>query len=470
MKILALESSTTSAKAMIYDTDTRDFQVESVPYKMESSEGIQDAEEVFQQMVAMGKELCKGQKIDMVALGSEWHSVVLCDENMKPQTPVYHWTYLGAVDICKNLRNDKEFVDWIYQKTGCMVNAIYPVYKIMLLKEQGYDVTKYRFMGQSTYNTYRLTNEWVVTDSMASAAGLLNLHEKDYDLDIIEKLGTKREQYPKVIRYDDIYPLTQEGAELLGLEAGIPVLTSNPDGGLNQVGAGATKEGIMTLSLGTSGALRMSVSKPLLPKKPSVWCYYSPKSCLSGAATSGCCNCIDWFKKKYFPAGTSFAEMENGCEDIANTPVFLPFLFGERCPGWEDERTGSFFKLKSQHTLFDMYRAIQEGVLFNLYQCYEELVALNGEPKQIMLSGGIVLSKLWTQMAADIFQKEMTIQEVEHSSLMGSIALSMELLGVIEDASDFVSENNEVIAPNPEMKAMYQAKYADYFEMYAATK
>ena len=471
MKILALESSTTSAKAMVYNTDTGEFQVESVPYISKYTDvTLHDATEVFAQTVYLGKKMCEGQKIDMVSLSGTWHSLMLCNEEMEPQTPIYLWSFTGAADICKELRKDEARVNRFYQKTGCMVNAIYPVFKIKLLKQMGYALEKYRFVGQGTYNTYRLTGEWAVTDSVASGTGLLNIHTKTFDLDILEENGISLAQLPKIITYQDVLKLDENGAELLGLPVGTPVVATNPDGGLNQVGAGAVEKGVMSFSVGTSGALRFSTDIPVLPEKPSTWCYLSPKSWLSGAATSGCCNCIDWFKAKYFQEPISYQEMEAGCKNIEDVPTFLPFLFGERCPGWNDERDGGFYGLKPSHNVFDAYRAIQEGILFNLYQCYLELTALNGMPKKVMLSGGIIKSKVWRQMCADIFQTEMTIDEVEHSSLIGSVALAMELLGILKDAKDFKSNYAQVIVPDPSKKELYQRKFERYLHWYEATK
>ena len=48
-------------------------------------------------------------------------------------------------------------------------------------------------------------------------------------------------------------------------EAGIPVIPAHPDGALNQVGSGALGDGVMTLSAGTSGAIRMAFDRPYLP-------------------------------------------------------------------------------------------------------------------------------------------------------------------------------------------------------------
>ena len=63
---------------------------------------------------------------------------------------------------------------------------------------------------------------------------------------------------------------------------------------------------------------------------------------MSGAAVSGACNCIDWFREKFMGGRMSFAELDLGEELPGRMPVFLPFLFGERNPGWNDGRMGGF--------------------------------------------------------------------------------------------------------------------------------
>ena len=39
-----------------------------------------------------------------------------------------------------------------------------------------------------------------------------------------------------------------------------------------------------------------------------------------------------------------------GVEELrGDVPVFLPFLFGERCPGWCDSRRAGFYQVKASH-------------------------------------------------------------------------------------------------------------------------
>lgn len=175
-----------------------------------------------------------------------------------------------------------------------------------MFKEMGFDLSGYMAAGQNVYNTYRMTGKKLVTECVASGTGLMNIYNKKYEPELLRELGISESSLPEIIPYDRIYPLAKEPASVLGLKEGTPVIPSNSDGGLNQIGVGALKKGVMTFSVGTSGAIRLTTEAPIIPEEPSTWCYLSPKSWLSGAATSGACNCIDWFKETFAKAENVF--------------------------------------------------------------------------------------------------------------------------------------------------------------------
>lgn len=467
MWILALEASTTSAKAMLYDTRTHMIMEKTRPYgKMYDDEILHDAKIVFENMAEVGKELSAGKDIAVISLSGTWHSLVLCDQNMEPATPVYQWSYTGASGVCSELRKDSSFVKEYYQRTGCMVNATYPLFKLLYLKEQGYHLEDYYIMGQGTYNNYRLTNERVTTRCLASGTGLLNIHTREYDMESLKMAGIKESQLSHLTESEQTLPLSEEGAAALGLRAGIPVLLTNSDGGLNQIGVGAVRENIMTFSAGTSGAVRISTARPVIPEVPSTWCYLSPKGWLSGAATAGCCNCIDWLIEHVTKGTVEYGQLEKDTGNILDTPIFLPFLFGERCPGWNDERSGGFAGLKAWHDISDMYRGIQQGVLFNLYQCYRILTEVAGEPEKIKLSGGILHSKVWTQMCADIFGKELEVDETKQSSLMGAIVLAREAVGDLSSVGEYEPCVKTVVKPDWQRNSQYMKQFEKYMTIY----
>ncbi len=470
MRILVLESSTTSAKAMLYDSALGVLDVKTQNYPPEYTDNAtQDAEGVFAQTAELGRQMCKGQTIDMISLCGTWHSVFAADENMQPLSRVLSWPFMGASAQAAALRADEQFTRRYYHNTGCMVHAIYPAFKVLYLKEQGIDTASCRFIGQGSYNFYRLTDKWLVSRCMASGSGLLNTHTLEYDEETLKLLGITADQLGKLVDYKHTEPLSAKGAELLGLPEGIPVTTAHSDGGLNQAGAGALKEGVMTFSVGTSAAIRLTTDHPVLPEEPGTWCYYSPAAWLSGAATNGATNCIDWVKNKFFDDSVSYNDITEHEVDLDHLPIFLPFLYGERCPGWKDARLGGFFDVSPEHTPYDFYFAVMQGVLFNVYQCYQVLTELNGIPKTIKLSGGILKSRVWTQMCADIFAHDMECSRVEQTSTVGGAAVALVAGGEIESLEDFPMEADEVVRPNMEMHERYMKTFSRYLDWYRKT-
>ena len=484
MKILALEASTSSAKAMLYDTKEKWFETITHEYAKDYSRCDQplQAEENFQQMLRTGRELMSkvdaergvpgscAKEIGLISLVGVWHSVFLCGKDFVPVSPVYHWSHTGASGVCSGIRKNAAAVEKYYHTSGCMVNAIYPFFKIEMMRQMGLNVDDCYIMSQGAYNTFRMTGERISTRCLASGDGLLDIHSREYNWDGLKEFSVQEWQLSELVDSGITWPLCAEAASLLGVAEGTPVLPTNSDGGCNQVGAGAAQEGIMTFSVGTSAALRLTTKEALIPEKISTWCYLSPKGYLSGAATNGACICSDWAKKKLFPSGTGYAEIESGIQDFETPPVFLPFLTGERCPGWNDDRTGGFHYVKISHNASDLYLAVLEGILFNLYQSYQTLVQVNAVPKQIMLSGGILKSKLWTQMCADIFGTQMTVANVDQGSLLGGIVLGMEAAGVLKDVSEYRPQILQVISPDEGRHAHYMELYGRYLKCYETSE
>ena len=465
MNILSIEASTTSAKAMFYSTEDKKNDVVSKAFTGLKDASMQDADQIYSQTMALARTLSSGKKIDVISLSGTWFSILALDKNMIPLTPAILWNCTIASSICEKLRHDDAYVNDFYSRTGCMVNAIYPTFKLKWLFKEDPSLKNARFASLGSYFNYRLTGHMTSSKCLESGSGLLNLKTGEYDSEVLKDIGISAGQLSELNEYDKILPLSSDAASLLDVTAGIPVVTTSADGGLNQVGSGALSQGIATLSLGTSGAVRLSSSKPMLSPSRGVWCYRSPKAYLVGAATNGCCNCMDWARSSLFSTATSFSDIENQLQFLEDTPVFLPFLYGERCPGWDDTRLGGFYALKPSHDKLSMYEAVQEGCVFNLLQCFNILKDLTGDCKTIRMSGGVLSSPFWSQMCANIFNRDIMTDDFQHASLMGAAVMAMDIFGLMK-AEDFNPQFKAIIRPDPDKAAIYAKKYKQYLDAY----
>jgi gluconokinase len=477
--ILALEASTTSAKALLYNAAANKVErVVSEPYGETAwpekvAGGLHDPRAVAACAFKLGRQVCEGVNgIEAVALCGTFHSVLVAGAGnggasggIEPLTPTYTWMSPIAENVTARLRKDQSWTNEYYRRTGCMVHALYPAFQLLRLREDGFNFRDARVMSESGYLFYLLTGIHRETACTNSGGGLINLQSRGWDEETLAFAGLKNENMGTLTDYRSPLPLSHQGAGLLGLPEGIPVLPSYPDGALNQTGAGALRKGVMTFSMGTSAALRLSTEKPLVSDTRSTWCYLSPSAYLAGAAVSGACNCVDWIKNALFPL-TSYANVESEKPNYQNMPYFLPFIFGERCPGWNDNRRGGFHALSSAHTPKDMYYSVLEGVLFNLYQCYEALTVTAGAPEQIQLSGGILNSPHWKEMCASLFGRDIHCAKIPHVSLIGGAVLAMEVCGYISKKEDYKIDINEVIHPNMDEHKILAGRYTKYKEYY----
>ncbi len=471
MAILVLEASTSAAKAMVYEPQKGVVNMITRMYPESVSDGSAiEADGMMAMIFEIGNEAAAGYDIEVVALNCTWHSVLITDSSIRPKTRILTWAWRDASAIAMPIRANEELTRTLYYETGCMPHAIYPLYKLMLLQKQDMIKPDDKVLDQGSFLYHRLTGELRASTSLISGTALMNTHNLDWNQHTIEMAGISVNQLPELQRYskENTYAtLLPEAARLLGVKPGIPVGLPYPDGSMNQVGAGALKPGIMTLSVGTSGALRVTSDKPILPQSPGTWCYYAPDRYICGAATNGATNCVDWFKITFSPE-MSYKEMDNMVlrADMSTPPTFLPFLYGERCPGWMDSRRGGFAGILAAHRLPELYAALLEGILFNLYQCYELLTTATDAPYEIRISGGINNSRIWSQMAADLWNQPLRIAKSSQASLLGGAAMGMAALGLINSPEDFEGDRGLPSEPNPENSALIRARYQQYLEFY----
>lgn len=473
--VLALEASTSSAKAMVYSAEEGQVALSSIPYPGEIGSIVTlDAEKVVDCLLQAGHEVIEKAKkpISAIGLSTIWHSLLLTDAQVRPLCHAFTWANTQASAVAAAIRQDKEKVAWLYQKTGCVPHSLFPLMQLEYLKRTDPDLLlqSAKISSLSAYLLWRLTGEHRYSRCNASGSGMLNIHTLTWDSEILEAFDLDEQKFLPLCEPDDVFSLTQEAAQILGIPP-VPVAAGGADGALNQIGAGALLPGRMTFSVGTSGAIRVSSKTPLLPNHPSTWCYYAAEGLrIAGAATNGACNCVDWFRA--LAGNPSFHEMESSIpkETLQNAPVFLPFLWGERCPGWDDQRTGGFVHLKGEHDLGACYYAILEGVLMNLVHCFKILTQAAGKPKEIYLSGGIGNSLYWSQMAADIFGQPLSLSQVENASCLGAAALALKGAGALNTLTDFCPPSGQILTPNRANAEFYKERFAQYLQAYEGSK
>ena len=182
-----------------------------------------------------------------------------------------------------------------------------------------------------------------------------------------------------------------------------------------------------------------------IPHIPSgLWCYrVDGRRSLPGGALSEGGSVFSWMKD-VLQLG-DLAGLENRLatmEPDGHGLTVLPFLAGERSPGWAGHARGTVHGISQATTPLDILRAGLESVSYRIALVFELLrELLPGEP-QIVASGGALLrSPTWLQIMTDVLNRPIAVSEVQEASGRGATLLALEALGVLPDlgkAPDFV--------------------------------
>lgn len=289
--------------------------------------------------------------------------------------------------------------------------------------------------------------------SIASATGMFNLQELNWDEEALKVAGVTSSQLSKPV--STTFRLTgmdSKFAEEMGIPENVPFVVGASDGVLSNLGVNAIEPGSIAVTIGTSGAIRTVIDRPITDPKGRIFCYALTENhwVIGGPVNNG--GMIFRWVRDQLGASEIEAAKRLGVDPYdllteiaakvspgADGLLFHPYLAGERAPLWDAHARGSFFGLGLHHKKEHMIRAVLEGVIFNLYTVLLALKELIGEPKKIQATGGFARSHLWRQIMADIFNQELSVPESYESSCLGAAILGLYSLGMV-DSLEVVSE------------------------------
>ncbi|MEE8469399.1 MAG: xylulokinase [Planctomycetota bacterium] len=197
--------------------------------------------------------------------------------------------------------------------------------------------------------------------------------------------------------------LDGRGAGLLGLPAGTLVSAGGGDNMLSAVGSGATRPGVVVVSLGTSGTVFTYSDRPVIDPEGLIAPFcgsvggWLPLLCvmnLTGVSQEVC----EGFGADHSRLTAAARAVPVGCDGL----LWLPYLVGERVPDLP-RASGTLLGVRAGHLRGGvLYRAALEGTSLNLGWGVERMRALGIEVKEVNLVGGAAANPLWREILADV--------------------------------------------------------------------
>ncbi|AUD02018.1 gluconokinase [Spirosoma pollinicola] len=394
----------------------------------------------FVQVIAeVSRELAvNGHTITHVAFCTAMHSVVPMNADGSSIGNAILWSDNRAEAQAKALRTTQaELGKAIYTQTGTPLHPMIPLCKLAWMREHDPRTLRRtaRFGSIKEFLWYKLTGEFEIDFSIATATGLFDESKREWSNQAMDFAGVRADQLsaPVPTTYQRSYQTRPETAGT-GLLSGVSLVIGASDGCLANLGAGAIKAGTATLTIGTSGAIRQTVRKPLRDAEVRLFCYYLDEGYyVVGGPTNNGGNVLEWVTEKLTQQDTDAVLAE--AETIApgsNGLLFLPYLQGERAPLWDASVRGAYLHVDWQHTRAHFVRSALEGVLFNLLSINELLTDKTGPARVIHANGGFAQSDFWVQMLADMAGIPVRLNASNESGSMGAILLTLKATGVVK--------------------------------------
>ena len=309
------------------------------------------------------------------------------------------------------------------------------------------------------YVRYRLTGEFAIDRADASGTLLLDLAARDWSREVLDALGIDAAWLPRTFEGPEVTgAITTTRPPRTGLSAGTPIVAGAATRPANAVGVGAISEGIVALSLGTSGVVFAATSAPSFDPHGRVhaFCHAVPGRWHMMSVMLSAAGSLRWFRDALAP-GEPFGDLAASAARVAagsDGLFFLPYLSGERSPHPDPLARGAFVGLTLDHDRRHMTRAVLEGVAFGLRDGLDLMVAAGmAPPYQIRASGGGIASPLWRQILADVLGAEIATVNTTEGAAYGAAVLATVGAGwfaTVDDAAAAFVRAMPAASPGPE--------------------
>ena len=442
----------------------------------------QDPEELFQAVISVLTKaiafLPQRQELLAVSFSAAMHSLLAVDKKGIPLTGLWTWADTRSNAVAVSLKQTS-LGNQLHLQTGTPVHPMSPLCKIAWIRKEMPEVfaATHKFISGKEYVFYRLTQAFTVDTGIASATGLLDVQTLEWSQEAMDFAGIDERYLSRLAQpADPLPPIRAAYIDQLRLPADVLFIHGGSDGSLANTGAGAVLPGEAALTIGTSGAIRILHSNPVLDEQNRLFNYrLDNEFYLPGGAINNGGILLEWFVQTFTDNIKPFdayleelmplaAKIEPGAEGL----VFLPYINGERAPVWDAGACGMFTGMKALHTRAHYLRAVMEGVGFAMKQVLIALEENGLHVDTLFAGGGFIAFPQWLRILTDILQRPVHVSHAADASAMGAIFMAMKATGHIKNWSGikkFIKEE-EACLPDPATAPLYEKNYAVYSRLY----
>jgi sugar (pentulose or hexulose) kinase len=495
--IIGVDSGTQSVRAIVYDRQGNELVVAQAPhdpyFSLKPGWSEQKPEDYWKKLCLVTNKVIKSKRFDrkkLAGLGitTQRGAVIPVDREGKPLRNSIIWLDQRYTDNPPPVNKTIKLLFGILGKSE-VVNLVQRNSRFTWIYTYEPEIYKktHKFCLISGWFVKKLTGEF--HDSASMFVGYWPLEHKKFDWygieGVLDLFNVRREHLPKLYKPDEILGyITKRASRETGLPEGLPVVVGAGDKQSEPLGAGAITPDIGTISLGTASTLSVVTRKYIEDRKVRffTWC-----SAMPGAWVMECFIYRGFWMARWFLQEMGQREAMEAKKRGVAPEAILDKVIGDIPPGslglmlqpyWTPLTSlkyskGSITGFCSAHTRAHIYRAILEGIAFELRRQSEIVQKGTKVPlRELRVGGGGSRSDVAVQIAADIFNLPTKRMRTHENCALGAAidaAVGTGMFSNFEEAVQSMVATGQEFNPIDKNHEIYNELYNDvYLKTYDA--
>ena len=484
--IMSIDQGTTSSRAIIYDKNGRNVgnsQKEFTQFFPNDGWVEHNANEIWNsvQSVIAGAFIESGirpTEIAGIGITNQRETTVIWDK--KTGLPIYNavvWQSRQSSGIADQLKEDG-YADFFHKKTGLIIDAYFSATKVRWILDHVEGAQERAEKGELLFGTI---DSWLdggshVTDySNASRTMMFNIHDLEWDQEILDLLNIPKVMLPKACSNSEVYGHTRS-FHFYGGEVPISGMAGDQQAAL--FGQMAFEPGMVKNTYGTGSFIVMNTGEtPTLSKNNLLTTigygingkvYYAIEGSVFVTGSA-----IQWLRDGLEIINNASESEKIAMESTSEDELFIvPAFTGLGAPYWDSKARGAIFGITRGTTRADFVKATLQSIAYQVRDVIDTMKEDTGiDIPLLKVDGGAAHNDYLLQFQADILNSSVQRPRDLETTALGAAFLAGLAVGFWKDLDELKEfyEAGEAFEPSmPEEKR--EELYAGWKQAVAATQ
>ncbi|MBY0595903.1 glycerol kinase GlpK [Bacillus bingmayongensis] len=489
--ILSLDQGTTSSRAILFNKEGKIVHVAQKEFTQHFPKPgwvEHNAQEIWGSILAviatcLSEADVKPEQIAGIGITNQRETAVVWDkETGKPVYNAIVWQSRQTAEICDELK-EKGYSEMVREKTGLLIDAYFSGTKVKWILDNVEGAREKAERGELLFGTIDTWLVWKlsggkahVTDySNASRTLMFNIHDLQWDDELLEMLTVPKSMLPEVRQSSEVYGHT---VDYHFFNQNIPIAGVAGDQQAALFGQACFGEGMAKNTYGTGCFMLMNTGEKAVASEHGLlttiaWGLNGKVEYALEGSIFVAGSAIQWLRDgmRMFKDASESEEYANRVESTDGVYV-VPAFVGLGTPYWDSEVRGAVFGVTRGTTKEHFIRATLESLA---YQTKDVLCAMEADSgiklKTLRVDGGAVKNNFLMQFQSDMLDVPVERPEVNETTALGAAYLAGLAVGYWENQEEIKAQWNMDKSFTPAMETETSEElYAGWKKAIEATK